>query len=146
MNWKVEAEDKLKGYVPHKLALDNITDELTRLESRYTSIRGATLDGMPKGRGSSAREDAILSNIVHRQELELTFKQAELWVATVDRALDVLEPDERLVLDRFYINPARGNVGVLRDELGLQEDSSVYRRKDKALRRFTLALYGLVES
>ena len=45
------------------------------------------------------------------------------------------------MLLRFYMHPERGNVERLCGELGL-EKSAVYDRREKALRRFTLALYG----
>ena len=50
-----------------------------------------------------------------------------------------------MVLTRFYIYPERGGVSRLCEELGV-EQSSVYRKRDKALERFTLALYGELES
>lgn len=146
MDWKYEAMDKLRGYEARQRALENIPDELTRLESSFVSVRSATTDSTPVTGGGSGREDAMLSNIVHRQELERTLKQAKLWVRMVDRALSVLEDDERLVLDMMYIHRGKGNVGRLRETLGLQDDRSVYKRKDKALYLFTLALYGITES
>ena len=58
--------------------------------------------------------------------------------------LEVLTDDERKVLDRFYINPARGNVDRLCEEFGI-EKSQVYARKDSALHHFTICLYGCAE-
>ncbi len=145
MDWKFEAIDKLKGYGAHKRALENIPDELARLKSAYQHIRSARTDSTPVVGGGNTREDVMLSNIVHRQELELTLRQAKLWVAVVDRALAILDDEERLVLGRFYIQRGKGNVQRLCDELRL-EQSSVYRRRDSALRHFTLALYGITEN
>lgn len=59
--------------------------------------------------------------------------------------LEILSQEERLLLDRFYIHPSKGNVDRLCEELGL-ERTAVYSRKDKALRHFTLCLYGMVEA
>ena len=50
-------------------------------------------------------------------------------------------PEEKLVLQRFYLSPERGSVERLCMELGV-EQSSVYRKRDKALHKFALALYG----
>ena len=66
---------------------------------------------------------------------------ARKWVALVDAGLEILSEEDRLVLLRFYMYPERGNVERLCGELGL-EKSAVYDRREKALRRFTLALYG----
>ena len=69
MNWKREAIDKLKNYEARREALENIPKEIKRLESAYAGIRSATTDGTPVSGGSNTREDSMLSNIVHRDEL-----------------------------------------------------------------------------
>ena len=145
MNWKREAIDKLKNYEARREALENIPKEIKRLESAYAGIRSATTDGTPVSGGSNTREDSMLSNIVHRDELKRRLKEARLWVAQVDKALAVLDDEERLVLDRFYIHRAKGAVEALCESLSL-EKSAVYDRRDKALRHFTLALYGVTET
>lgn len=145
MEWKYEAISKLKCYEAHKRALENIPEELARLKSVSVSVRSATTDSTPVSGGGSTREDAMLSNIVHRQELARTLRQAKLWVSTVDRAMSVLDDDERLVLEMMYIHRARGNIDRLCESLNV-EKAQVYRRRDKALRHFTLALYGVTES
>lgn len=145
MNWKREAADKLRNYEAHREALENIPKEIKRLESAYAGIRSATTDGTPVSGGGNTREDSMLSNIVHRDELKRRLKEARLWISIVDKALAVLSDEERLVLDRFYIRPARGNIDTLCGQLHV-EKSAVYDRRDKALRRFTIALYGATET
>ena len=145
MNWKREAIDKLKNYEAHREALENIPREIKRLESAYAGIRSATTDGTPVSGGGNTREDSMLSNIVHRDELKRRLREARLWVAQVDKALAVLDDEERLVLDRFYIHRAKGNVGELCERLNV-EQATVYRKRDSALRRFTIALYGVTET
>lgn len=144
MNWKSEAVEKLRQYEAKKQSLKNIPEEIKRLESVMCSIRSASADGTPVSGGGSGREDMMLSNIVHRGELERSLEQAQKWVALVDAGLGVLSQEERLILERFYIRPERGNVDRLCSELGI-EQSSVYRRRDAALCRFTKALYGWME-
>lgn len=145
MNWKREAIDKLKNYEAHREALENIPKEIKRLESAYAGIRSAATDGTPVSGGGSTREDSMLSNIVHRDELKRRLREARLWVAQVDKALAVLDNEERLVLDRFYIHRTQDSVGGLCDRLSL-EKTAVYDRREKALRHFTIALYGITES
>lgn len=145
MDWKREAIDKLKYYEVRREALENIPKEIKRLESAYTGIRSVMTDGTAVSGGGSTRGDSMLSNIVHRDELKRRLKEVRLWVAQVDKALAVLDNEERLVLDRFYIHRAKGVVGELCDRLNL-EKTAVYDRRDRALRRFTIALYGVTES
>ncbi|MCI9187214.1 MAG: hypothetical protein HFF33_07665 [Oscillospiraceae bacterium] len=145
MNWKREAIDKLKNYEAHRQALENIPREIKRLESAYTGLRSASTENAPVSGGGGTREDCVLSNIVLRDELKRRLKEARLWTAQVDKALAVLGEEETLVLDRFCIHRAKGAVEALCESLSL-EKSAVYDRRDKALRHFTLALYGVTET
>ena len=145
MNWKFEAIDKLREYEAHKRALKSIPEEIKRLNVALTAIRSAATDSTPVSGGGSTREDAMLSNIVHREELERALEQAKLWVDIVDGGLNVLDDEERLVLDRFYIHRGKGNIDRLCEELGV-EKATLYRRREAALRKFTIALYGCIEN
>ena len=145
MDWKREAIDKLRGYEAKKQALENIPDELQRLESSSTRIRSARTDAEPVSGGGSTREDVLLSNIVHREELERRLIEAKLWVETVDRAMSLIDDDGKKILNGFFVNRTKGYINRLCEELHL-EQSHLYRRKDEALRMFTLALYGITES
>lgn len=145
MNWKTEAVDKLRLYEAKKKSLKSIPSVIEQLESAMVGIRSVTSDGTPVQGGGSGREDMLLSNIVKREELGRALEQAQKWVALVDAGLEILTEEERLVLDRFYIHPVCGAADRLAGELGLGV-KTVYKRKDAALRRFTVALYGGVES
>lgn len=70
MNWKHEAIEKLKEYEARVKSVKTIPNEIKRLELDALRIRSATGDGTPVRGGGSAREDMLLSNIVHREELE----------------------------------------------------------------------------
>ena len=142
MNWKAEAKEKLKRYDAMRLATVNIPEEVERLELDMQAIRSAKTDGNVVNGGGNRREDALINNIIHRQELLWTLQQAQLWLKTTDRALSALTKEEQLILHRLYIYPELGAPERLCQELGL-ETSSIYRRRDKALRRFTLAYYGI---
>lgn len=144
MNWKYEAIDKLKQYEAKKHAAASIPNEIGRLEQAMISVRSASSDGTPVRGGGSGREDAYLSNIVRREELERSLKMVREWLEFVQSGLDFLADDERMILDRFYINPAKGNVERLCMELNC-EQATVYRRREQALQNFTLALYGCIE-
>ena len=145
MDWKQEATEKLREYEVRRKALENIPEEIKRLELEYTSIRSSMANSMPRSGQGSRREDAMLSNIVRREELARQLESARAWVALADGGLSALDEDDRLVLDRFYIHRHKGACERLCEELD-REKAQVYRRRDKALRRFTLALYGGLES
>ena len=141
MDWKNEAIEKLEKFEAMHTATENLQQELLRLELEYTGIGSA--DPARTGKGNTdRRDDRMLSNIVKRQELENRLAQAKAWVEQVKRGLSALTYEERLILDRCYIRGERSAVDNLCYDLGA-EKSTVYRKRDKALHTFTIALYGM---
>ena len=144
--WKFKAIDKLKGYSAQKASLTSLPDEIARLESEAYSIKSATADGTPVKGGGSGREDRLLSNMVQREEHKAMLERAQKSVSGVERGLAVLDKDERSILDRMYINQEVGAVQRIMDDYNLAETSSAYKRINKALLHFTVAMYGATES
>lgn len=141
MNWKLEAEEKLRKYELMLLSVQNIPEELSRLEMSARSIRGPKTDKDPVKGGGSRRENFLLNNLVLQGELRNRLRQSKIWVQTVSDALQTLEPEERLILQRLYMVPERGAIDRLCNELNC-EKSQIYRMREKSLEKFTLAMYG----
>ena len=144
MNWKAEATEKLRRYSAMQLATLNLPQEIHRLTLEARRIRSARTDSTPVSGGGNAREEALLNNLVHRQELENALKQAKLWTGCTERALSVLTATEKLILHKLLIHPERGTLDQLCTQLQL-EQSTLYRKRDEALRKFTIAYYGTEE-
>ena len=144
--WKYKAIDKLKDYALQKAAMQNLPEEIARLKSEARSIKSATADGTPVKGGGSGREDRLLSNIVKREEHEAMLQRAKLAVSMVNRGLSVLTPEENHLLEAMYIDRKPGYMERLMDEYSLAEESSLYKKVNKALVRFTMAMYGATES
>lgn len=145
MNWKQEAIEKLGQYDAKRQSLRSIPTEIARLETVAQRIRSAQMDGVAVKSSGSRQEDMLLNNIIQREELNWSLEQAQQWVSLVDSGLSVLGDEERLILDRFYIRGEKGAADSLAGDLAM-DVKTVYRRKDAALRRFTIALWGCVES
>lgn len=62
-------------------------------------------------------------------------------VQTVEGALQVLTPEERLVAQLLLISPQKGNVQRLCEMLCV-EQSSVYRRRERVLEKLEGVLFG----
>lgn len=145
MDWKTIATDDLREYNARRQSLETLPMQIAEMEAEMTAIRSSgNMDAVKSG-GSGSREDWILGCMVKKEKLLRNLDRAKLWVEFMDKGLAVLTEDERHILDRFYINPAKGNVDRLCEELFV-EKTALYKRKDVALRRFTLALYGCTES
>lgn len=145
MKWKQEAMEKLRRYDTMRTALQNIPQEISRLKEEARTMRRAAMDKPFARGGGDHRDDKLLNNIAHRQELEWTLKQVRLWLAHIERGLLALSEEEMLVLRRFYLYPEEGAMERLCTELGV-EQSTVYRKRDNALERFTVAMYGFAET
>ena len=142
MDWKQEAVEKLMEYKLRHRALESIAQEIKRLELEYTAIGSSMRDSAPRSGTGSGREDAMLNNIVRREELGRRLEETRRWMGVVDGGLACLDEEERMILEQFYVYRERGYVERLIDRLGV-ESKAVYKRKDKALRRFTLAMCGI---
>ena len=145
MNWKTEATEKLRSYETMRLALVNLPREIDRLEAEFTGIGAQRFTGRVTAREQRGREERMLNNIVSRQELQWSLDQAKLWMESVNDALGALEPEEKTILQQLYIKPEPAGMERLCSRLCL-EKSSIYRKRDAALRKFTLAMYGATES
>lgn len=141
MNWKQEAKDDLISYNRKKGAINNLEQQIKQLEVSCNSIRSAATDGTPVSGGGNCREDFLLNNIVKREKLEANLDATRQWCKTVEAALNALSAEDRLILDRMYVNRRRGHVERLEEELKLTK-TAVYKRVDAAMLRFVQAYYG----
>ena len=116
MNWTEAAKKQLGMLEGLRLAVENIPCQIKVLE----------------------REGAEAESI---RALKKSLDRARRQVSSIDSALSALSPEEKLVLYRLYIFPQRGKLELLCQELGMEE-SSIYRRRDRGMEKFVLALYG----
>lgn len=144
MKWKQEAIDKLRKFDAMKMAARNIPEEIARLEIDAKSIRTARMEPTVKTKIDPG-DNEMLDNLMLRRELSWTLQQVELWLRAVSSAMSALTPEEKLVLSRLYIRPDKDGIDLLCQELQL-EQSSIYRKRERALQKFTRALYGCIES
>lgn len=114
--WKIEAVARLKSY-------DILTSQQADLQQALRLCRRGT-----------ATERRLRWQL---RDIKRSCRQVEL-------GLQALTPEEKLVLAMLYIRPRAGNGEWLCQQLGV-EISSVYRRRDRALRKFALAA-NLIEN
>ena len=146
MDWKAMAIEDLKAYDARRQALETLSRRITEIDAALSSIRssGNMSAVRVKESGSGSKEDVLIDRVARKDELLRELERTKAWVGFVGRALSVLSEDEQLILGRFYVNPAKGNADRLCEELAV-EKTALYKRKDAALRKFTLARYGCME-
>jgi len=146
MDWKTMAIDDLREYNARRQSLEILPMQIAEIDAEMTGIRSnGNMASVSVSGGSGSREDVLISRMVKKEKLQRNLDRAKLWVSFMDKGLAALTQDEQHILDRFYINPAKGNVDRLCEELFV-EKTALYKRKDAALRKFTVALYGCAES
>ncbi len=142
MNWKKEAINKLQEFDAMRQAVRSIPEELTRLEMEAKALQGSKVKKRQTAAQLRRQEDALLTNRIQQRELEETLRRTQLWLQSVNTAFSSLTPEQKLILNRFFIMPEKGAAFRLCGELG-REESTIYRKRDQALREFTIALYGI---
>lgn len=122
--WQQIAQERLRSYDTLHTAVENIPDEL-----EYIHITGTP--------GSNQR----LNSLVSKRTLQQRFLQAKRQVKQIDKALAVLTPEQRLVLQMMDMQRSPGNCERLCQLLNC-ESSTVYYKRQTALKRFTAALFA----
>ncbi len=137
------AIQRLKDYDFRKGSIPTIKLQIETLEAQYLAIKSPQFDGMPRGSGEK-NENMLIENIAKRDELRFNLDIAEREVLITEKALSALSDDEKVILELFYISRPYNHIQKLMDKLHVSQ-SELFRRKDLALRKFTMAAYGIVE-
>lgn len=141
MNWKDIVIEMLKDHGPRKCAVESIPIELCLIDYDIGITQKAVAGGLP----AEAVEDIQLSRRVMRIELERALVQAQQRVDDVDKALNALDPTDRDILDKLYIQPETISISRLSKEMCMAV-STMYRKRDVALRKFTTSMYGCIKA
>lgn len=144
MNWSYMAVQRLKAYESRREAIKNIPEEIALLTQRFQSIRAAVTDGTPVQESGNRREEMLVYNIAKREELKINLEIVWREVRLTEKGLAALSDEERRILELFYITRGKKSVERLCEELFVSK-TELYRRKDEALRKFTMCSYGVVE-
>lgn len=136
------AIEDLQSLAKRKAELQSIAERIRVLDGRMGAPKGAALDASPPtGR---SYEDRLIDMIAKKDELQCKAKRIQVDVDRVERTLARLPDDQQMILDRFFVHRTRDYVDQLCEALGY-ERAQVYRDKDRAIRQYTLILYGSIE-
>ena len=146
MVWEKMAKHKLKNYEAVTASEECLRLEIMRLASEYTAIQSARPfnDSFLKAANIRSREDRLLDNLAERAMLKNQLEQTHLWLEGMNNALSTLDAKEKDVINELYIMGETGRLDRLCTRYGCGA-SSIYRLRDKALKKLTIALYGIDE-
>ena len=134
MDYKLLAKESLSGYRVLSAAIENLTQSIGDIDRRLASQELSQKEHL----------EERISLCAQRAHLESILAYRRSGKERIDRGLAVLTPEQRTILDRFYIHRTDHYLDDLMDEL-CYDRSSIYYRHNTALRDFTVAMYGLSE-
>lgn len=129
----------------HRMAqasIKNIDLRIEELEAVLEGFNAVRYDRESVQGGDINSEETRRCNIIDQlTELRHNRIGVQADIDYVDRALDELDDDERLVIDRMYINRVDDPCSTLCAELGVSQ-RTIYRIRDNALDNFALLTFG----
>ena len=131
MDYRELAKDELKNFRLHKTALINLNEKINELNRSLKEISDT---------------EERLSVIAERETLKEVYRFRQATVRRVERGLEQLSEVEKTVLSFFYMKPsgdAETSVYKLMELTGY-ERRAVYYQRDKAIKVFTMAMYGVL--
>ena len=144
MNWKKEAVNLLKEYPMRKDSLQSLKQRHAMLDREVKELTAR--EEIPSVKGElSAAQNQLLSSTAEQKQLQLNYQLAKVQLQWIEKGLSALDEDERMVLEGFYLIGGPCVKSDLMDAL-CNERSALYQLKDRALRKFTMSMYGLLES
>lgn len=136
--------DALKDYGSMQFIIDN-TDEAVRNEyHKMEGVGSPSLSGMPSARNPTAGEERIVKCIDEIDVLKERYRQAREYMDWFNPAWEKLSEEERYVLDCFYADDDMGGTAAVYsicERFGI-ERTSAYKKKNRALDKLVIHLYG----
>lgn len=135
----------LKDYESMKSIAAQAPDELAKLRQQMMRINSPAMSDMPRDpfdpHSGEARTVRTLDAL---EALSAKYQQALSYMAWFQSAWETLTEDERYVLECFYMKEEQHQADHVSEvcETFHIERTSAYKKKDRAVSRLSLMLYG----
>lgn len=142
---RTAAINALKDYESMNHIIENTQSEIDATQNGMISVGSPTMSNMPKGpHNPHAAENRIIKAMDTISLLNERYQRAQEYMAWFQPAWQVLSEDEQFVLIRFYMNDDSKQADSICEicEHFHIERTSAYKKKDRALARLALLLYG----
>ena len=142
MNLRAQVVERLCSYELMCVAVKNLQDQIRWLKVHQEGIHTVRTDRVVVKFQPDRADERLVENLEQRRKLEIALENTRRWLQITDRALQMLSNEERIILQKLYIRKTAGALNELCQQLEM-EKSSIYRKRDKALEKLVLALYGV---
>ena len=119
-----------------KIGVINSKEKLKFVENAAMRFN---LSNVKKGKRTDTN---IINALVEASRLRRNIATTEHLTKLVERGLTSLSDEEKRVIERFYMSSTPLPIRTLSEELGY-EPRTLYRIRDRALEKFTIAMYGI---
>ena len=133
----------LNDYKNMETIIEITPQEIKDIRVDMFKTRRSAPDGMPHNRDIRSGENMLCSAIDQCDVMNNRYQQAVEFMSWFAPAWLQLSEDEQILLETFYIeeNSKTAAIDEISEKLHI-ERAQIYRRKDKALNRLTVFLYG----
>lgn len=138
------AINALSDYNSMKYIIDSTDEKEAEICARMESIGCPNFSGLPGAHNPQAGEERIVKAIDEIDVLKERYRQALEYMDWFMPAWEELSDDERFVLEEFYWEKEDSQtdaVYAICEHFSI-ERSSAYNKKNRALDKLTLLLYG----
>ena len=134
----------IKDRASMKFIVAHTDEEITAERERMSSIGSPNMDGMPHAHNPHAGEERIINGIEEIDILKERYRQAVEYMEWFKPAWEQLSEEERYCLEAFYGdgNAYGSSAAASIAEYFSIEQSSAYKRKNRALDHLTVLLFG----
>lgn len=141
MDFKKYAVDELKLYGEWLKTIDDLREEINRLNS--IDIKSIPMNPDPIIGGSSKYEDFMLSTMIEREQKKESLEFMEWKMHFIKKALGKLGENERKILIGMYVEDKPVSVDKLSMELNFAV-STIWKIRNIAIQKYTRYRLGIV--
>ena len=134
----------IKDYDSMQFIIRNTDREIISERDKMVGAGSPDMDGMPHAHNPSAAEDRVINGIDEIDVLKERYRQAVEYMNWFKPAWEQLTDEEKYILESFY--GSEGSYGsntmdYIAEYFSI-EKTTVYKRKNRALDRLTVLLFG----
>lgn len=144
MNYIKETVNILGNMNSLKMAERNIKLRIKEIRSEMSSTKAIEISDMPKGSGIGLPDDKICNLIFEEKELIKRLRETSKKISLLQKLLDGLSDDEKLILDKAY-----GENSELKTDADIAKELNMSRRcyidkKKRVTKKLAVQLWGIV--
>lgn len=136
----------IKDYDNMQFIIRNTDSEIVSEREKMVGVGSPNMDGMPHTHNPVAAEDRIVNGIDEIDILKERYRQAVEYMSWFRPAWEQLTDEDRYILKSFYGDEGRygsNTADYIAEYLGV-EQATAYRRRNRALDRLTVLLFGKI--